>query len=239
MLQKLKNKIMFLMKRERETSKAINEKIVKKFTSNPEFPWLVSFPRTGSHWLRMIMELYFEKPALVRAFYYFEAKDFTCIHTHDIDLSLKNVKNVIYLYREPDVTIFSQMKYYDEDLNDKNRVKYWAQLYGSHLSKWLIEEKFTKTKAIIKYERLKNDFYNEFRLITDFFGQTLDLNKLEKAKNKVSKKEVKLHTKHDEKVVTLSNDYEKERALFLKQFSNFIYEIIYNLNPKLKEFIGK
>ena len=47
-----------------------DQKIWQKYTSNPEFPYLVSFPRTGSHWLRNVMELYFEKPSLTRVFLY-------------------------------------------------------------------------------------------------------------------------------------------------------------------------
>jgi hypothetical protein len=42
--------------------------VTKSFTDNPDFPYLVSYSRTGSHWLRMIMELYFEKLSLVRVF---------------------------------------------------------------------------------------------------------------------------------------------------------------------------
>jgi hypothetical protein len=44
-------------------------KTIKSFTDNPDFPYLVSFSRTGSHWLRMVMELYFEKPSLVRVLF--------------------------------------------------------------------------------------------------------------------------------------------------------------------------
>ena len=46
------------------------------------------------------MELYLEKPSLVRAFYYKDASDFTCYHTHDMDLQLRR-QNVIYLYHDP------------------------------------------------------------------------------------------------------------------------------------------
>jgi len=48
-------------------------KILDHFLKNADFPWLISFPRTGSHWLRMIMELYFEKPSLRRVFFYPDA----------------------------------------------------------------------------------------------------------------------------------------------------------------------
>ena len=77
----LVKKINNIIKNTNSNSYRVNQKIVNKFISDPDFPFLVSFSRTGSHWLRNIMELYFEKPSLVRAFYYKNAKDFTCYHT--------------------------------------------------------------------------------------------------------------------------------------------------------------
>jgi len=119
--------------------------VINNFTKNPDFPYLVSFSRTGSHWLRMIMELYFEKPALVRAFYFKDANVFTCHHTHDMDLDLKR-KNVIYLYRNPVETVYSQLSYYKEDPGNEGRRRHWTNLYARHLAKWLVQEDFTKMK---------------------------------------------------------------------------------------------
>ena len=45
-----------------------NSKIVERHIADPEFPYLISFPRTGSHWLRMLMELYFDRPSLTLLF---------------------------------------------------------------------------------------------------------------------------------------------------------------------------
>jgi hypothetical protein len=87
-----------------------DQSLIKRFTDNPDFRYLISFPRTGSHGLRMLMELYFEKPALVRAFYFKQSTEFTCYHSHDIDLE-SDRRNVLYLYRHPVATVFSQMEY--------------------------------------------------------------------------------------------------------------------------------
>ena len=105
------------------TSYIIPHEIVKKYIHDEEFPWLISFPRTGSHWLRMIMELYFEKPSLVRVFYEKDAAEFTCYHQHDENLSLNWKKNVLYLYRDPTATVYSQMKYYMQDLTDRKQIE--------------------------------------------------------------------------------------------------------------------
>ena len=111
-----------------------NNKIIEKFSANHQNTFLVSFPRTGSHWLRMMMELYFERPSLVRIFYYPERKAYLTLHTHDLNLDVER-SNVIYLYRDPVDTIYSQLQYHKEDIYDQERIAFWSDFYGRHLDK--------------------------------------------------------------------------------------------------------
>lgn len=225
----------------KKESKAVKYKTVQKFISNPDFPWLISFPRTGSHWLRMIMELYFEKPSLVRIFYpelYKNAKEFTCYHQHDKELKDKP-KNVIYLYREPAPTIYSQMKYEKEDILDENRIKYWADLYGKHLSKWLIEENFTIKKTIITYEEMQKNIMKEFKKVCDFFGEEIIESKLNKILPMVNKTELKKKTTHDQQVVNLNSIYQEQRNTFIETNSNLIMDIISKINTKLVDLFNE
>ena len=69
-------------------------KVIDAFVSNPDNPFIISFPRTGSHWLRMLMELYFDKPMLTRKFFLLDREDYMAIHTHDDDLDVER-SNVI------------------------------------------------------------------------------------------------------------------------------------------------
>lgn len=209
-------------------------RLVKKFTSDPEFPWLISFPRTGSHWLRLLMELYFEKPSLTRTFYYHDVKDFTCYHQHDEDLSIKNIKNVLYLYRNPMDTVYSQMNYYKENMDDEARIKYWSELYGSHLSKWLFEEKFTIKKTVLTYEGLKNNINREFKKICDHFEEPFISSKFDLVIAKVNKEELKKKTKHDNQVVNLSHSYESQRENFGKNYGEYIMKCVSQQNKELK-----
>ncbi|MEL6926389.1 MAG: hypothetical protein AAFO94_20265, partial [Bacteroidota bacterium] len=126
-----------------------SKKAIARIIADPEFPYLISFPRTGSHWLRMLMELYFDKPSLALAFYNKEATEFTCYHRHDESLDIQGIRNVIYLYRDPVETIYSQMNYHKEPVDDAQRQQYWSDLYGRHLQKWLFNETFTKKKLIL------------------------------------------------------------------------------------------
>ena len=197
------------------STQIVGEHVLVKFTNNPDFPYLVSFPRTGSHWLRMIMELYFKKPSLVRAFYFKDATDFTCYHTHDMDLDLSR-ESVIYLYRNPVETVYSQLKYYKENIDEESRRRYWTELYARHLSKWLLHDDFTKKKTVIAYEGMKKDLHQQMRKLCEHFGAEYSRTRLESVEEEVSKEQLKKKTRHDQQVVNLTNDYARERERFKK-----------------------
>jgi hypothetical protein len=210
--------------------------VIRSFTDNPDFPYLVSFSRTGSHWLRMIMELYFEKPALSRIFYFKNATDFTCYHRHDMELELRR-QNVIYLYRNLVETIYSQLRYYNEDPDDAEKRRHWTDLYAQHLSKWLVHDDFTNKKTVLTYEGMKTDMTKEFAKVCRHFGQELDASKLEQVLEKVSKGELKKKTTHDQRVVNLSEEYQLSRAAFANKYSERIIGEMYSIEPGLKQWL--
>jgi len=205
---------------------------IEAFVKDSDNPFLISFPRTGSHWLRMLMELYFERPGLVRIFFYEHAKSFTCLHTHDLELDVER-NNVIYLYREPVDTVFSQLSYHKENINDPIRIQYWAELYGKHLNKWLFDEKFTVKKTIVAYEGLKTDLESEFRKICGFFKTDLDSKRLIAAAEQVSKDILKKKSLHDSQVINLSQRYQVERDLFGKTHGTEVVDCVVSQNSRL------
>jgi len=213
-----------------------NPEIIATALSDPDFPWLISFPRTGSHWLRMIMELYFEKPSLVEVYYYKDAQEFTCIHRHDPKLKYKIVRNLIYLYRNPVDTIYSQMSFRKEDLNDRDRIEYWANIYGRHLAKWLIDAKAPNRKTVISYEEMKTDMNAVFKKLCKHFGYPFQEEKLSKAMAEVSKEKLKEQTTHTPQVVNLSSAYQEGKKKFKVDHKEYIENVIYNINPKLKKY---
>lgn len=210
-----------------ESSFQINNQLfIKTITDDLNFPYLISFPRTGSHWLRVLMELYFKKPSLVRVFFYYDAKVFTCMHRHDDDLSIVR-KNVIYLYRHPVPTVFSQLKYYGQDIGDNKIIEYWTIKYREHLTKWLVEEQFVEKKVILTYEGMKDNLAKEFKKICKHLGEEYDHDKLLLASEQATKNAIKRKTSHDEKVVTLGVNYDSERKDFATQNENKIMGIIF------------
>lgn len=216
------------------TSSTLPKKDVEAIISDSEFPWLISFPRTGSHWLRMLMELYFESPSLVRIFYYHHAKEFTCYHRHDEQLDIVGVKNAIYLYRDPVDTVYSQMQYHNEDLKDEQRLMFWSALYGRHLTKWLFEETFTTNKKVLTYENLQSDLQSEFAKLCAFFESKVCLNRLARVAERVTKDELRKKATHDPKVVNLAMEYRYGRAQFRCHHSSLIYDFVYQQNLDLE-----
>lgn len=217
-------------------SKAVTDPtVLRKFYDDPDFPFLISFPRTGSHWLRMIMELYFERPSLVRIFYYPGKTNYLTLHTHDMGLDIYR-KNVIYLYRDPLPTIYSQMMYEKEDINDIKRIRHWTSLYGRHLQKWLFEEQVSVVKTIIRYENMLEDLPKEFSKVTDHLGMQLDSEKLKVVSAQITKDKVKKKTVHDQQVINITRHYSEEKKEFVKRNSETILSILFEVAPKLQDF---
>jgi len=195
------------------------------FVSCPGNTFLVSFPRTGSHWLRMLMELYFGRPSLTRAFYYPDRTDYLTLHTHDLDLKVKR-SHVIYLYRDPVDTIYSQMQYHSEDSSNRARIIHWADLYGRHLDKWLHWETFAQWKTVLRYGRLKTHMTEEFPKVCEHFGEELDPQRLTEVANRVTRDQVRERTLHDPKVVNASRAYEDGRVRFRAESCTLVWEAL-------------
>ncbi len=199
--------------------------VIDSCTRDPQFPFLVSFPRTGSHWLRLLMELYFEQPSLVRTFYFHDQSDYRTLHTHDLDLGVCRT-NVIYLYRDPVATVYSQLRYHQEDPDDVERITHWADLYGRHLHKWLISETFTIRKTVIRYEHLRADIHGEFAKVTSHFRQPLDDAKLGAVTGRVTKEEVRRVTPHDPQVVSTVDSYSYDARCFQDRHATLVYDAV-------------
>jgi len=210
-----------------------DKRIIELFVAHPDNTFLVSFPRAGSHWLRMLMELYFERPSLVRAFFYPERRDYLTLHTHDLELDVHR-SHVIYLYRNPVETIYSQLQYHKEDIDDRDRIAYWSDLYGRHLDKWLHRETFTQIKTVVRYERLKDHLTAEFSRICAHFGKTLEVERLETAAAQVTRQRAKEKTQHDPQVINVTRIYEERRQRFHAQHGAFVWQVLLDSREHLR-----
>lgn len=210
--------------------------IEKDYVANLQNPFLVSFPRTGSHWLRMLCELYFERPTLVRMFYYPEKTNYLFLHRHDVELDVER-ENVIYLYREPVMTIYSQLNYHDENPDDADRIRYWAEVYGQHLNKWLIDETFTKKKTILTYEAMRQDLPSVIQKVAVHLGEPFDAQRLEQVAAQVTKEEVKRKTEqHDGHVVQLDRKYQQTGEVFKERHADLVWQTVLKNRAALQAY---
>lgn len=212
-----------------------NSQIIERFKRNQNNVFLVSFPRAGSHWTRMLMEAYFARPALRRTFYYedfgdlnnYRAEDFLFYHTHDAPLSERH-QNVIYIYRNPVDIIYSKAQY-DRIALNKSTISTLLSQYVPHVKWWLDTETHTQKKTAIYYDSLKNNFLKEFGKICIHYGQNINDIKAEKSFERVTKGSVLQRTKiHNDKAIVVSDEYETQRMNFYNDFASHIWKEFYN-----------
>jgi hypothetical protein len=181
----------------------------------------------------MMMELYFDRPSLVRMFFHTRSSDFLTYHTHDLDLDTERA-NVVYLYRDPVDTVYSQLRYHQQPHTEQS-IEPWAELYGRHLDKWLYQERFTERKTIVRYDRMVHSTASEFEKLCHHFDQPFNPRKLDQAVSLSSKERVKKKTPHDPQVVTLVPDYESTRETFRLQSGDLVWTIVLRDRPHLSE----
>lgn len=199
--------------------------VQRYISSNKDFPYLISFPRTGSHWLRIMLECYTDQPLLTRTFFNHDNDNYLLLHTHDMDLDIQQ-RNVIYLYRNPVDVIFSQMKYYEQDVEEKDYVIFWCVRYAVHLSHWLYNENFTKVKTIIEYGELQDNIQDVFKRVCNHLDLTYIPSKVDEIHKYVSKNLVKNKTLYNHKVLNTSSDYNSYKFDFTNRHAELINDIL-------------
>ena len=220
-----------------------------------EYPLFISFSRTGAHWINCVMELYFDRPRLREGRETFLDKtrtDWAWFHDHDIYRTITYDRighhNVLYLYRNPVDTIFSNIMYqkyagrsdrlsklfkyflsnltniYGRAIINKEEVKLWTALYLLHMKKWLVSDH--KANVFVTYENLKNNPTQEFAKICDFFGEKCDSHRMTDCFNRVSseaivsKKISKLDPGMNRKM--LSSQYTVMREKFYADWGEYV-----------------
>lgn len=214
-----------------------------------EIPLFISYPRTGSHWINAVMELYFDKPRLppIRATFLDPSRsDWGWFHDHDtiswdtLYIKSKCPLGVLYLYRNPVDTVFSWIIYnFNNGQSLKklpidrltNLVTAVSQQYRDHLNKWLIE---TPAKVFVRYENFKKDPVGEFyKIYSYWYGQDnikikYDRELAQDCFNMVtlealSERRTEPNTLSD---FMLSGEYKKDRTSFKEQYEDKINSIV-------------
>ena len=180
-------------------------------------PQLVSYPRTGSHWLKTVMEKYLKKGTLPIP-YFSETNEFWAYHLHDRFVGrgdegvTKNFDKVIYLYREPVDVIFSQLTFLKRsalldsrparesyisnkyDIFRQDNVERIAEEYCSHLKRWLYNNSDIKEIIFVTYKELKNKPIETLIVILIFLNYEVDEDALNGAYKETTIKSVSKQT---------------------------------------------
>ena len=199
-------------------------------------PRLVSYPRTGSHWLRMILEICVGMPCYVRSF--FDPHPTSCwgIHIHNrivnspgpTEGKVRNLDKVIYLYRDPTSTIYSNLKYENvicetwdgyRSPEITSRVNQLVLEYKNHLSRWMLDNKDIKEFTCLSYENLKQDPEDCVAGICKFLGVRVDNKKMLEAVEICSKSLTKKLTPHDGQA--LNSEYFAADTKYIDNRSRF------------------
>lgn len=176
-----------------------------KISENYDFPRLVSFPRTGSHWFRYVMEVALEQPAIVSSYYFPSPEKCWGLHMHDRWLDngdippTRNLKNVIYLFRNGMDTVYSQLRY-DKIVPDNwngnrsNRIDIEVEAvtsqYKAHLNRWRFNREDIERCLEIRYEELMKNPKRVFQQTFDFLGIKVSEEKLEYAIKDATKEKI-------------------------------------------------
>ena len=204
-------------------------------------PYYVGVSRSGSHWIRLVLEGYLDGKSPISSFIackddinvlYSILNDFK--GTHDMQLDFV-YDNVIYLYRNPTDCIFSNLKYDGTDISDKSAVDYYLNIWVSHIQKWVYDERFTKNKVILSYEKLKNNFVDEFSKLLAFLNIEINTDKIIQSNQTYTKSKIR-EIVHDKKVINNDSDYELQRNIFIKLFGEYIIGKLPESHKSICEF---
>ena len=206
--------------------------IVHAFLSNPDNAFIVSFGRTGTHWLLMLIQAYFQRPGLVGVFFPEFCPDwqdyhrYLYYHTHDHGMFIRGRNDVIYLYRNPVDVVYSTTIFKDVPPTEwtESRVRGLAYMYGAFSDKWFNIPCAKKT--LVYYEALRQDPVAEWHKITDHFGVDLDTERFKGIFASLGKKDVKARARPSmsERVVPLSEEYEMARKEFKERWKCQVWE---------------
>lgn len=209
---------------------------LERFVSNPDNPALISFPRTGSHWLRCVLELYSGRPLLPRTFFCFDSDRYLLYHTHDFDLSFAG-RNVLYLCRDAVATVYSQLVFEGRSMDDRATTTKASRGYGLHLSTWLLKRGTDARITALTYERIKKSPETELTKVCDHLGLAFERERMAGVLARVTRELVGTLTPHDRRVVRFDADYEARRRQFRDQMGSLVYRTVTEVASGLEAIV--
>jgi hypothetical protein len=212
--------------------------------ADPGLAWLVSYPRTGSHHLRLVLERCTGRPLLPHTFLEPDpAAKPLLLHHHDRAAEMPHrPASVVYLFRAAPETVFSLLHYWmcpDPAGNDQGIVRYTLN-YVRHLRKWLLEEDFTVRKTILRHEDLAAGGLEK---ALAHLGENIPRDRIAEALAFATKEEVAARTcdledsVYKNRVIAPEADYPARKAAFLRDKSDLILDTVRE-DPEVAVLLG-
>ena len=202
---------------------------------NTELTRLISYPRTGSHWFRIMMEMYMECPSIVQSFFIPNPTKVWGFHIHHriidepdrFEGPIKNLEKAIYLYRDPVDTIYSLIRYHKESTDSQEIVDKYTTEYHNHLEFYLNNTSNIGKLHFVRYEDLKKNPSDTFLSCIEFLGEKTNEEKFSKIYSLCDKNLTKKLTLHDPQALatielTDSKTAKERKQEFFQKFSNSI-----------------
>lgn len=192
-------------------------------------PQLVSYPRTGSHWVRCILEQYLGKYCLPTSFYNNSDECWGC-HLHDRAVgqgdegAVRDFDKVIYLYRNPVDVVYSLLKY--ERWTTQEKINEIINEYKVHLTRWLYHNDDIKQIIYVTYEEVKNSPQSTFKKIILFLGEKWNEDKLMSIYNNTTHQDIaQIVRERDPQVISkdhINGEYINNKQQFMILHKEYI-----------------
>lgn len=183
---------------------------------DPDFPALVSYPRTGSHWLRMAMEAYtgmasypvvFNPGAVTKPGY-------TFTHTHDLGLTFRPEGKVVYLWREDALSVIYSRLVYEKWRPTAPMVEYLRSEYIRHLRHWVNHPNI----LCVTYEEMQEDLHTVLGTVARYLRVRGNQKRVPKLSHEAIASSIA-----DKRAVMWGDLYEAGRVKFKEQYG-YLFE---------------
>jgi hypothetical protein len=147
--------------------------------------------------------------------------------------------NVLFLYRRPVETVFSNLVYYSKKpaksllarlfqknptSTDRDEVRKSCEIYRRHCRKWLLSEQ--KARTVLRHENFKSDRTAEFRKISDHFETPFSQERMDDAFGTVTREALVERTGDTPEMGAhmLGDGYKASREEFADTWGDFVEE---------------
>ena len=210
--------------------------------SRNQLPWIVSFPRSGSHWVNCALELYSGRRRCFQIGFPMNTisllsrevpREHFWIHTHQA-AGIKKPKKVAFLTRDIVDVIYSYswaQKRHTDDLIE-HFIDQTVPKYFETYKKWLID---TPADIGVTYANIMTKPKIEFRKLVEFLEFDWDEVKALQCLGEVTKSKLAENGKLGNAFFgpqLMTEEYKIKRGLFRSRYGHKIHEIYHELATK-------